>query len=219
MSIVGETALKRLSQSAHPVRQRGRARIVTGWRLLYPPPGGGNFLLQPHGDGPEPLGKRFRGRVHDERPRTRLAAGEVLQLVGRAVQRAKLDVKMIVVVGAAVGGPLVLYHHVRQGKAPQRVVPRQHRFQRARQRPALPRQIGQRGAMGPREDVHFIRIAGEKRDEGDEMPVFVDDAAAVLLLFLNDVAPQAATVALEMFPARGQLPGGNGRDERKRVAF
>src|SRR3990170_167732 len=70
---------------------------------------------------PQALGGLLRQRVVDEGARAGLRAGEVLQLRLGSVRRVELEVEMVVVV-AAVGGPLVDGHDVREREAEERVV-------------------------------------------------------------------------------------------------
>src|SRR5260370_13328489 len=90
------------------------------------------------GAGRSPLGAtKLRGlvlcaRVDDEGAGSELRPGKVLKLVGRAVGRVELDMK-VMVVASAPGGRLVHRHHVRQRAFEKPVVLLQQAFQDSRE--------------------------------------------------------------------------------------
>src|SRR5207245_3774675 len=79
-------------------------------------------LLAPHRrDGGKLSGFLFRQRVIQETPRSRLHAGQILQLVLRAVRRIELDVEMEIR-KPSLHRRLVEQHHVGKRKVEQIVV-------------------------------------------------------------------------------------------------
>ncbi len=71
----------------------------------------------------------FGEGIVDEHACARLAARQVLEPVGRAQRRVKLDVEMIVIVIFAVSRSLMQDHHVGERKIEEFIEGREHRFE------------------------------------------------------------------------------------------
>src|SRR5579872_4552768 len=84
-----------------------------GARPDQPPPTGEEPRLGDTLEGTKLRGRVLGPRVEDEGARSKLGAGEVLELVARPVRRIELDVEVMVPASAA-RGLLVHRHYVRQ---------------------------------------------------------------------------------------------------------
>src|SRR5258708_9293991 len=152
-----------------------------------------------HGTGRLALGfRKLRGlvlcaRIDDESARAELRSRQVLELVARAVGRIELDMKVMVVAGAA-WRRLVHRHHIRQRAFEKPVVLLEQPLQDSREGLVVfTVEIEQPATVSPRSQVHLIRPSREGRYERD--PVLVaQDGPLALELTLEDVAVQAAAV-------------------------
>src|SRR6266571_2135914 len=106
-------------------------------------------------------GTKLRGgvlgsRVEDERARSKLGAGEVLELVARAVRRVELDVE-VVVARTASGRSLMHRHHIRKGTLEEPVVLLEQRLQAGREGPVIVRvEVGESTAVIGRREVDLV---------------------------------------------------------------
>src|SRR5207253_8584045 len=106
-------------------------------------------------------GTKLRGgvlgsRVEDERAGSKLGAGEVLELVTRAVRRVELDVE-VVVAGTASGRSLVHRHHIRKRTFEKSVVLLEQRLQARRKGLVVVRvEVSESAAVIGRREVNLV---------------------------------------------------------------
>src|SRR5450631_1105566 len=109
--------------------------------------------------------------VDDERPRAKLRAGQVLELVPASVRWIKLDVE-VMVDPASAGRLLVHRHHVRQWYIKQTVVLLQHALEDSRKGFAvLSIKVEQPIPMSQGSDVHLVRPTCKRWHKSD--PVLI----------------------------------------------
>src|SRR6266446_1313883 len=175
-----------------------------------------------HATGRLPLGfTKLRGlvlcaRIDDESAGAELRSRQVLELVARAVGRIELDMKVMVVAGAA-RRRLVHRHHIWQRALEKPVVLLQEPLQDSREGLVVVAvEIEQSATVSPRSQVHLIRPSSEWRHERD--PVLVaQDCPLTLELTLEHVAIQAAAVFAYISRLGPQLSLKDRREERVRI--
>src|SRR5260370_17566768 len=130
-----------------------------------------------HDTGRLPLGfTKLRGlvlcaRIDDESARTELRSRQVLELVARAVGRIELDMKVMVVAGAA-WRRLVHRHHIRQRAFEKPLELLQQPLQDSREGLVVVTvETEQPATVSPRSRGHLIRPSRDGRYERD--PVLV----------------------------------------------
>src|SRR5260370_30170440 len=114
---------------------------------------------------PKPRGLVLCAPIDDESARAELGPRQVLELVARAVGRIELDMKVMVVAGAA-WRRLVHRHHIRQRAFEKRVVLLEQPLQDSREGLVVVTvEIEQPATVSPRSQVHLIRPSREWRDK------------------------------------------------------
>src|SRR5229473_3886402 len=175
-----------------------------------------------HATGCLPLGfTQLRGlvlcaRIDDESAGAELRSRQVLELVARAVGRIELDMKVMVVAGAA-RRRLVHRHHIRQRAFEKPVVLLQQPLQDSREGLVVVAvEIEESATVSPRSQVHLIRPSSEGRYERD--PVLVaQDGPLTLELTLEHVAIETAAVFAYIPRLGPQLSLEDRREERIRI--
>src|SRR5712691_3727540 len=154
--------------------------------------------------------------IVDESAGAELRSRQVLELVARAVGRIELDMKVMVVAGAA-RRCLVHRHHIRQRAFEKPVVLLQEPLEDSREGLVVVAvEIEQSATVSPRSQVHLIRPSSEGRHERD--PVLVaQDGPLTLELTLEHVAIQAAAVFAYIPRLGPQLSLEDRREERIRI--